>query len=175
MKLIGYIYRIVAAVFFGIAAVSCLNDEPEAKSIVEVGDILPDFSVVMNDGTTISTDMLRGTESMIVFFSTTCGDCRRELPRINEYAISHPEIRIVCIARSQTEAEIEPFWQSEGLTLPYSPQPDAAVYSLFATSGVPRIYCADPQLRVTAVYLEEFPNSMITSFAPSSLKREEKR
>lgn len=138
-------------------AASCINDDAESRSMVEVGDTLPYFSVVMNDGTTLNTDMLRGRESMIVFFTTTCEDCRRELPRINTYAIAHPEIRTVCIARSQTEAEIEPFWRKEGLTLPYSPQPDRAVYDLFATSGVPLIYRADPQLRVTAVFSEQFP------------------
>lgn len=138
------------------AVVGCVNDEP-ARSRVEVGDRLPQFSVVMNSGEVLSTEMLRGSESMIVLFSTTCEDCRRELPRINAYAAAHPEVKVVCIARSQTEAEIEPFWQSEGLTLPYSPQPDATVYHLFATSGIPRIYCADSRLCVTAVYFESFP------------------
>lgn len=136
---------------------ACINDEPEVKSVVEIGDRLPDFSVVMNDGSTLTTGMLLGAESMIVFFTTTCADCRRELPRINAYAITHPEVRVVCIARSQSAADIEAFWQSENLSLPYSPQPDAMVYNLFAKAGVPRVYCADPDLRITAIYVEEFP------------------
>ena len=140
-----------------IALVSCVNDDAEPRSIIEVGDRLPYFSIEMNDGTILNTDMLRGTESMIVFFTTTCSDCRRELPRINAYAEAHPDVRIVCIARNQTEEEIASFWKSESLILPYSPQPDATIYHLFAESGVPRIYCADPYLRVTAIYLERFP------------------
>ena len=142
----------------GLCAAGCINDdEPEPASLVAVGDRLPDFSVVMSDGSTLTTDMLRGSESMIVFFTTTCADCRRELPCINAYALAHPEVRVVCIARSQAEADIAAFWAAEGLTLPYSPQPDARVYNLFATAGVPRIYCADASLRVTAEYVEEFP------------------
>lgn len=137
-------------------ASGCVVDEPE-RSVVEVGDRLPEFSVVMNDGEMLSTEMLRGGESMIVLFTTTCSDCRRELPRINAYAAAHPEVRVVCIARSQMEAEIRSFWQAEGLNLPYSPQKDASVYHLFATSGVPRVYCADSRLCVTAVYFEQFP------------------
>lgn len=146
----------VIAVISGLVS-GCINDDPEPKSIVKVGDMLPEFSVVMNDGSTVTTASLRGAPSMIVFFTTSCADCRRELPRINAYAASHPEVRVVCIARNLTEAEIEAFWQAENLTLPYSPQHDAAVYNLFATSGVPRIYCADPELRVSAIYVEVFP------------------
>lgn len=151
----AYLYRILMVVL--IVLVSCVKDEPTAHSVIEVGDRVPDFSITMNDGTILTTDMLRGKESMIVFFTTECGDCRRELPRINAYALAHPEIEIVCIARSQNEKEIEIFWQLEGLTLPYSPQSNAAVYNMFATSGVPRIYCVDSRLYVTAVYFEEFP------------------
>lgn len=151
----GIVYIVIALVFgFGSG---CINDEPEPRSIVEVGDQLPEFSVVMNDGATVTTASLRGAPSMIVFFTTTCDDCRRELPRINAYAASHPEVRVVCIARNQTAAEAEAFWQAENLSLPYSPQPDAAVYNLFATAGVPRVYCADSELRVTAIYVEDFP------------------
>lgn len=135
----------------------CVTDEPEVRSKVEVGDRLPDFSVELADGSILTTAMLRGHESMIVLFTTTCADCRRELPRINAYALAHPEVRVVCIARSEDRADIEEFWQAEGLTLPYSPQPDDKVYKLFATAGVPRIYCADASLTVTAAYLEEFP------------------
>ncbi len=125
------------------------------RSLVEVGDRLPEFTVVMNDGSVLSTDMLAGKESMIVFFTTACEDCRRELPRINNYSLMHPEVRVVCIARSESAEDIAKFWQSEGLTLHYSPQPDAAVYNLFAKAGVPRIYCADSRLRVTAIYVEK--------------------
>lgn len=140
-----------------LAPAACITDEPEMRSVVEVGDRLPDFSVVLNDGSILTTAMLRGSESMIVFFTTTCGDCRRELPRINAYAADHPGLRVVCIARSQSAAEIEAFWQEENLSLPYSPQPDAKVYNLFAKAGVPRVYCADSDLRITAIYVEEFP------------------
>lgn len=151
------VYRLLAVVLMALAVSGCVTDEPQVRSMVEPGDKLPDFSVVMNDGTTLTTALLRGRESMIVLFTTSCGDCRRELPRIGAYASVHTEVRVVCIARSESEADIAAFWQKEGLTLPYSPQPDDAIYKLFATAGVPRIYCADADLTVTAVYLEEFP------------------
>lgn len=151
-----YLMRLIFAVVIA-AMTGCVKDDAPIESLIDPGDTLPYFSVVMNDGTTVTTESLRGHESMIVFFTTTCGDCRRILPQVNSYAAAHPDVKVVCIARAQTAEAIEEFWTSESLTMAYSPQPDAAVYSLFATGGVPRIYCADPSLRVTATYLEEFP------------------
>ena len=151
MKKMFYLIAPVFAVMAGCVG----EDEPEVRSIVEVGDRLPEFSVVLNDGSTLTTEMLRGAESMIVFFTTTCGDCRRELPRINTYADAHPEVRVVCISRSQTQQQVEALWEEKGLTMPYSVQTDAGVYSMFATAGVPRVYTADASLDVTGVYLLE--------------------
>lgn len=156
LRVENLIVRFVAVALLMLAGAACVGED-EPRSVVEVGDRLPDFSVVMDDGSTVSTASLRDAPSMIVFFTTTCGDCRRELPRIDAYASAHPSVRVVCIARSEPAAEIEAFWQANGLSLPYSAQPDAAVYNLFATAGVPRVYCADAELRITAIYVEEFP------------------
>ena len=131
----------------------CISDEPDMRSLIEVGDRLPDFAIVMNDGETLTTQMLRGSESLIVLFTTWCPDCRRELPQVQKWADAHPEVRVVCISRSETAGAIEALWAEENLTLPWSAQSDAAVYSLFATGGVPRLYLADADLIVTATEL----------------------
>lgn len=135
------------------AVSGCISDEPELRSLIGVGDPLPEFSIVMNDGETLTTRMLRGSESLIVLFTTWCPDCRRELPRVQAYSDAHPEVRVVCISRSETREDIETLWREENLTLPWSAQPDAGVYSLFATGGVPRLYLASPDLIVTATGL----------------------
>ena len=55
--------------------------QPDA---VEVGDMLPEFTVVMNDGRTVESGSLQGQPSFILFFNTACGDCRRELPLVQQ-------------------------------------------------------------------------------------------
>ena len=134
---------------------SCIS-EPELTDVIKVGDQLPNFTITMNDGSTLRTSDLAGSESMIVFFTTMCEDCRRELPRINDYADTHREIRVVCISRNEGAESVEKFWKQENLILPYSAQSDAKIYNMFAHSIVPRIYVADADLTVTAVYVEEF-------------------
>lgn len=151
-KIVYILFCLLLVLFSG-----CVKDD-EPRSLVGVGDTLPHFEVTMNDGCTVSDLTLRGREAWIVFFNTGCADCRRELPRLEAVHRSRPELTIVCIARSEDAASVAAFWRENDLTLPYSPQPDASVYHLFATSGIPRLYVADASGRITAVYSEKgFP------------------
>ena len=131
------------------------EDEPTEESRVKPGDRLPEFSVVMDDGSRLSTADLRGRESVIVLFNTDCSDCRRELPVIQELQDRNPGLMIACIAREEGAADIAAYWRANGLTLRYSPQTDRRVYHLFAESVIPRTYVADSTLRVVAMFAGE--------------------
>ena len=54
---------------------SCVNEKEDAgmqPDAVEVGDMLPEFTVVMNDGRTVESGSLQGQPSFILFFNTAC-------------------------------------------------------------------------------------------------------
>ena len=129
---------------------SCINDEKEEvqdPEIIKVGDKLPTFDVITSEGQHVTTDSLLDHYSMVVLFSTTCPDCRQELPRVDSLYREHlndAEFRLICIAREQEAETIQEFWNKEKLILPYSPQPDRKVYNLFASSVIPRIYISTP-------------------------------
>lgn len=129
------------------ASCSMIKDEvpdPIGEEKVRVGDRLPEFSVTMNDGRVVRSSDLKGKPSVIVFFATTCKDCQRELPLINErYRQYGKDTIFVAISREQTADEVLSYWTRNALTIPFSAQSDRSVYSLFATSGIPRIYTSD--------------------------------
>lgn len=117
-------------------------------SIVHLGDSLPSFSVTASDGSVYSNRSLRGTVSIIIFFNTFCSDCRQELPQVNQlYQIYQhtPLVRLIAVSREETASDISSYWATHGLVIPYSPQSDRSVYSLFASQGIPRIYITDRQ------------------------------
>ena len=137
----------------GIALLSggCVNDdEPDIRSLVAVGDRLPQFEVVMNDGRTVATADLAGSKAVVVLFTTSCYDCRNYLPVVESLHRERPALPIICIARSEDASALKAYWKANGLTVDYSAQTDAAVYSLFATGGVPRTYISDASLTVIA-------------------------
>ena len=127
---------------------SCISDDSDTETQganLIVGDTLPTFQVTMNDGSTIRTSDLLGGVSVVVLFSVDCGDCRMELPEVQRLWNQQLGVPIVLIARENTEEVIRSFWQQAQLTMSYSPQSDRKVYSLFASSRIPRIYISDAQ------------------------------
>lgn len=139
---------------------SCVTEDDGREWVLPAGSRLPRFSVVMNDGRTVTQDDFLGRTGIIVFFSTGCPDCRRELPLLQQAyedsLAAGSDALFVCIAREETSASIQQYWEEEDLTLPYSPQPDRRVYNLFATIGIPRIFVTSPDGKVR-LSLTEMP------------------
>ncbi len=146
-----------------VASTGCIKDDDTDNDLVGVGDQLPQFSVQMNDGSTISTNDLLGAPSLIVFFDTTCPDCQQAMPRVDslylEYGIgaggkSSGQVHFVCISRAQGEEIVAAYWEESGFSMPYSAQEDRTVYNLFATMTVPRVYISDSQTIVRSIYTD---------------------
>lgn len=139
----------------------CINDDEEIVERVNVGDRVPSFTVeVVDNGgrTSFSTADIVG-ETVIVFFNTSCEDCRRELPKLNEYYLQHRDeegFRMVAISREEGEKSVAAYWRDNNLQIPYSAQTDRRIYSLFASSIIPRVYYCSPQGIVTKVFIEKW-------------------
>lgn len=135
---------------------SCVNDDdPSAQWALSVGDTLPPFSVTLNDGRMISAQGLRGKTAVIVFFNTTCSDCQKELPVVQQFYDEFKDdadVEILAIAREEDASDIYAYWQKNSLTIPWSPQPDRTIYNLFATSVIPRIFFVNPLGVITAAF-----------------------
>lgn len=140
---------------------SSIHEDDEVVERIAVGDRVPVFSVgVVANGqsTTFSTSHLTG-ETVIVFFSTQCKDCQRELPELNDYYLKHKDdngFQMVAISRAEGEATVAKFWADHHLKIPYSAQTDRHVYELFASSIIPRVYFVSEQGIVTKILIEHF-------------------
>lgn len=136
-------------------------EDDETKERVAVGDRVPLFSVEMvKDGerSTFSTSHLTG-ETVIVFFNTTCPDCQRDLPKLNQYYLKHKVdegFQMVAISREEGEEDVAAYWKDNGLQIPYFAQNDRRIYELFASSIIPRVYFVSAQGIVTRVFIERF-------------------
>ncbi len=154
----------VLSAFLSFLFSSCVTDKDDPVWSLQKGESLPQFSVAMNDGRLVTTESLRGKKSMIVFFNTGCSDCRRELPVIqavyDRCQEASPDIEIICISRNECKEAVEKYWSENSLTLPYSAQDDRRVYSLFASSVIPRIYVSSQDLKITA----SFSDSPLASY-----------
>ena len=125
-----------------LAVLSGCIKEKQTGADLKVGDRLPDFEVVMDDGTLVTDEILSESVSVVMFFHTSCPDCRQVLPQMqkvyDEYASAG--VRIVLISREDPKESVESFWQENGLKMPYSAQNDRKVYEKFAATRIPRVY-----------------------------------
>ena len=145
------------SLFFIIALLcGCIRDGAVGSN-VKVGDKLPEFEVVMNDGTLVTDASLMGNVSLVMFFHTSCPDCQQALPRVQEiYDEYVPKgVSFTLIGRECGKDEIEAYWVENGLNMPYSEQNDRGVYNIFASSRIPRIYISDENGTVRYVFTDD--------------------
>jgi peroxiredoxin len=125
-----------------LAVLSGCIKEKQTGADLKVGDRLPDFEVVMDDGTVVTDEILSESVSVVMFFHTSCPDCRQVLPQMqkvyDEYASAG--VRIVLISREDPKESVESFWRENGLKMPYSAQNDRKIYEKFAATRIPRVY-----------------------------------
>ena len=159
MKKFRRIYLFAALLIIAAAITllpSCISEnEPHPGDYaIKTGERIPDFSVTADNGTVVSSESLRGKKSILVFFNTSCPDCRKELPQIQTVYETilrdNLPVNLLCISRAENMESVGNYWSEHSLTLPFSPQNDTAVFNLFAQYTIPRVYIINENLIITA-------------------------
>ncbi len=149
----------VASLTFILLFFSCIQDkEEDIINYIEENDTLPEFTVKDSNGTALHSQDLSGKVTLLTFFVTTCGDCKRELPKIDSVwnvLKTNPVFRLVPISRGEAAETVETFWKEQGFTMPFYLDPDKEVFSLFANHTVPRLYLVNQQNVITWMAVEK--------------------
>ena len=142
-------------VLLGLLAGACIGeDELASESRVQVGDIAPDFTVEMYDGSETRLSELRGNVVLLVFFASWCPECRSELALLPTEVLDRFAGRkfvLLAVSRSESREQLAVFREESGLGFPMGLDPDGSVYGLYATQTVPRNYLLDCEGRVAAL------------------------
>ena len=104
--------------------------------IVRTGDMAPDFTVTLTDGTSLKLSDLKGKVVMLQFTASWCGVCRKEMPHIESQIWQrhkdNPEFALVGIDRDEPLATVKRFASQTGITYPMALDPGADVFALYA-------------------------------------------
>ena len=152
MKRPSLIFLLIPALLM----LSCIKDDVRGADL-KPGDSLPKFEVMMNDGSIVSDQSLKGSVSVVVFFSTVCPDCQQVLPVVQEIYDEYTQNGVIfaLISREQSDSDISDYWMANGLDMPYSAQRDRGVYEKFAKSVIPRIYINDKDGIIRYIYTDD--------------------
>lgn len=139
---------------------SCIKDDnPTDDKHFELtaGDKLPSFTLINSKDTLLSEIALKDKKSIIIFFSTTCGDCQRAFPeiqRLYNFFREDNEVCVVLIARSQTEAIVQEYLDQNSYDFTFYPDPERKVYALFADQTIPRVFVVNKQQIISLTQTE---------------------
>ena len=116
----------------------------ERGYIVKVGDMVPDFTMNLLDGSTLRMGDLRGKIVMLQFTASWCGVCRKEMPFIEkdiwQQHRSNPKFALIGIDKDEKADVVSRFVQSVGVSYPMALDHQSAIFKLFAheKAGVTR-------------------------------------
>lgn len=142
----------------------------EHDYLVKVGDMAPDFSLPMTDGTTFTLSKQRGKVVMLQFTASWCGVCRREMPHIEseiwQRHKNNPQFVLVGVDREETKDVVDAYTQKVGTTYPMALDTAANAFASYALrqSGITRNVLIDRDgkiVKLTRLYNEAEFSSLV--------------
>ena len=136
--------KFIFLLFFLIVAFSVVKSQEEDSDKVKTGDSMPAFTIVSDNGTTVSSAEFHGKVVLITLFATWCPACQLELAQVEKSLWpTYKEMKdftLLVIGREHSDAELIEYNQTKGFTFPLYPDKDRKIFDLFAVQLIPRTY-----------------------------------
>lgn len=132
--------------------------------IVKVGDVAPDFEMILTDGNKMKLSDLRGKVVMLQFTASWCGVCRKEMPFIEkdiwQKHKDNASFALYGIDRDEPLEKVKAFVGQTKVTYPMGLDPGADIFAKYAerNAGITRNVLIGKDGRIvlmTRLYNEE--------------------
>ncbi len=116
-------------------------------TLVKKGGKAPDFTFETAPGKTAKLSDFKGKVVWINFFATWCGPCRQELPHLQKEVYdklkNNNDFVLIILGREHSWDEVNKFKTEQGFTMPFYPDPERKVFSMYANQNIPRNFIID--------------------------------
>ena len=155
---------LITCLFVAVGTSGCISDKShshEETTLVNVGDMAPDFTVDLLSGESVRLSSLHGQVVMLIFFSTECPDCQNQFAEIQQLvAEKAPSFKVLAISRGESIDATEKFSQKYGITFDVGTDPNLAIYNQYASRYVPRNFLIGADGRIEALTVEYRRNEL---------------
>jgi peroxiredoxin len=121
-------------------------------TLVKEGQKAPDFTYETAPGKTAKLSDLKGKVVWINFFATWCGPCRQELPHLQKEVYNklknNKNFELIILGREHSWEEINKFKTEQKYTMPFYPDIERKIFSLYAKQNIPRNFIIDKDGKV---------------------------
>ena len=136
-----------------VSVATLVENEPDdlaETTLINAGDIAPDFTVEMLDGSKVTLSALQGKPTLLIFWATWCPPCRLELSKLQEHIIDRygDKINVLPISRGEERAKVEEYISKMGYTFAVGLDGDQSIYRKYATNYIPRCFVIDAKGKV---------------------------
>lgn len=136
-----------------VAEVTAADDQPDdiaETTLINAGDMAPDFTAEMLDGSTVTLSALQGKPTLLIFWATWCPPCRLELSKLQEHIIDPygDRINVLPLSRGEERSVVEEYISRMGYTYAVGLDSDQSIYNKYATNYIPRCFVIDANGKV---------------------------
>lgn len=116
----------------------------------------PSVTVQDIDGVNINSSVVfKSNTTVIAMWSTTCIPCRVELPQLQEFAATHPEIDVIAVNLGDVSDSVQKYAAEIGLTMPVIIDFEGRVSTALGITSVPSTLVLSPTGKVVTTHLGE--------------------
>jgi len=116
----------------------------------------PSVNVQNIEGVTIdSSTVFKGNTTVISLWSTTCVPCRVELPQLQNFAATHPEVDVIAVNLGDVPNSVQKYAAEIGLTMPVIIDFEGRVSTALGITSVPSTLVLSPSGKVVTTHLGE--------------------
>jgi cytochrome c biogenesis protein CcmG/thiol:disulfide interchange protein DsbE len=118
--------------------------------VVNAGDSAPKFSVVTEDGKTITPSNFGGKLLVLNFWASWCSPCIAETPSLNQFAqvFADKGVVVLGVSMDRNEKLYKEFLAQYRIRFETSRDPDADISASYGTFLYPDSYIIDPSGKV---------------------------
>ncbi|MBO4458711.1 MAG: TlpA family protein disulfide reductase [Butyrivibrio sp.] len=111
--------------------------EGKIKTLVE-GDIAPDFTAKLVDGTEFTLSDHDNEVVLLNFFASWCGPCMGEMPAFEMLKDDgYSNLSILCVNCMEDKATVDALVKEEGFTFPIAYDENGDIGEYYPTEGIP--------------------------------------
>jgi len=115
------------------------------RTVVEVGDTAPNFSIAADDGRVISRSYFGGRLLVLNFWATWCGTCIQEMPSLDQFqkTFAGSGVVVLGISVDRNEQTYRAFLRQTRVTFLTARDPEARISTEYGTFKFPETYVID--------------------------------